>query len=477
MKSDRILDAQDHITAEATEQSPAKIVPCGSVLVVTRSGILQHTLPVGLLEVDAAINQDLKALTPLDGIDSDYVAHALRSHARTILHECSKDGTTVHSVDTSKLLDFEIPRAPTPEQVRIVDALDSYLSRLDDAVASLERVQRNLKRYRAAVLQAAVEGRLVPTEAELARAEGRTFEPASELLARILTERRRRWEEAELAKLRAKGKEPKNDAWKKRYVEPSPLRLGDLPRLHDGWCWVRAEQVSEFITKGTTPSASAMATSGEIPFVKVYNLTSEGTLDFSVDPTFIDRATHHGFLERSMCMPGDILMNIVGPPLGKVAILPTTHSQWNINQAIVRYRPLCGTRAAYLSIYLRSETASQWLKTRAKATSGQFNLTLELCRELPVPLPPLREQERIALEVERLLSIGTSMADVASQYLTRCHRLRQSILEWAFEGKLVDQDPTDEPASVLLDRIRAERAAAGGARPAGRSRGRPRARA
>ena len=109
---------------------------------------------------------------------------------------------------------------PLPEQHRIVAAIESYFTRLDDAVATLERVQRNLKRYRASVLKAAVEGRLVPTEAELARAEGRDYEPASVLLERILAERRRRWEEAELAKLKAKGKTPKDDKWKAKYTEP-----------------------------------------------------------------------------------------------------------------------------------------------------------------------------------------------------------------------------------------------------------------
>ena len=107
----------------------------------------------------------------------------------------------------------------------------------DDAVATLERVRRNLTRYRASVLKAAVEGRLVPTEAKLARAEGRSYEPASVLLERILAERRRRWEEAELAKMKAKGKVPKDDKWKAKYVEPIAPDTSELPDLPEGWCW------------------------------------------------------------------------------------------------------------------------------------------------------------------------------------------------------------------------------------------------
>ncbi len=124
--------------------------------------------------------------------------------------------------------------ATAEEQHRIVEAIDSYLTRLDDAVASLERVQAKLKAYRASVLKAAVEGRLVPTEAALARAEKRAYEPAEALLARILKERRRRWEEAELAKLKAAGRTPRDDKWKGKYEEPVALDTSTASRASRG---------------------------------------------------------------------------------------------------------------------------------------------------------------------------------------------------------------------------------------------------
>ena len=115
-----------------------------------------------------------------------------------------------------------------------------------------------------------------------------------------------------------------------------------------------------------------------------------------------------------------------------------------------------------------------WAIRRAKATAGQFNLTLEICRDLPLPLPPLAEQRRIVAEVERRLSVVQEVDAVIAANLARAERLRQSILKQAFEGKLVPQDPNDEPASVLLERIKAHRAGAAlvaldaraGARPA-----------
>ena len=370
-------------------------------------------------------------------------------------------GSGMVHVIRSKFESENINVPPLPEQHRIVEALDSYLSRLDAGEEGLKRVEANLKRYRASVLKGAVEGRLVPTEAELARQEGRDYEPASVLLERILKERRRRWEEAELAKMEAKGKVPKNDKWKARYKEPGAPDTSELPELPEGWCWSRAEQLSEFITKGTTPKKSQMtAGTGDVPYIKVYNLTFTGLLDFSVKPTFVEQEIHRGFLLRSVCRPGDVLMNIVGPPLGKVSIVPNSYPEWNINQAVVRYRPIDGVSAEYLSVVLRSEAATSWAKRQAKATAGQFNLTLEISRNLPVPLAPEQEQSRIVEKEQHLLSLESHwLADVELAN-RRLGRLHQSILRWAFKGKLVDQDPNDEPASALLERIQAERPAA-----------------
>src|SRR5690606_15012393 len=120
---------------------------------------------------------------------------------------------------------------------------EAYFSRLDAAVAALERVRANLKRYRASVLKAACEGRLVPTEAQLARREGRDYEPADVLLERILRERRTRWEAEELERLKAKGKPPTEERWKQKYKEPDPPDTTELPSLPEGWAWATLGQL------------------------------------------------------------------------------------------------------------------------------------------------------------------------------------------------------------------------------------------
>lgn len=199
----------------------------------------------------------------------------------------------------------------------------------------------------------------------------------------------------------------------------------------------RLEELCFFITKGTTPSKSTMtAGSGEIPFIKVYNLTFDNTLDFSIDPTFVDKETHNGFLERSIVYPGDVLMNIVGPPMGKVSIVPDMYPEWNINQAIVRFRCLDGLYNKYLAYFLGYSDTVEKMKSRAKATAGQFNLTLEICRDIQIPVPSIGEQEKIVFDIETKLSQQQKIAETIELALQQAEAMQQSILKKAFEGEL-----------------------------------------
>lgn len=220
---------------------------------------------------------------------------------------------------------------------------------------------------------------------------------------------------------------------------------------------VKLVDVCDFITKGTTPSKGKLTSNtGEIPFLKVYNLSFDGTLNFSKDSTYVSNETHNVLLKRSKVYPNDVLMNIVGPPLGKVSIVPNTFPEWNINQAMVRFR--CQERLLnkYLMYFLLSENTIRTYSRKAKATAGQFNLTLEICRDIEIPLPKILEQLKIVEEIESKLTVCDKIEETISHSLQQAETLRQSILKKAFEGKLVAQNPNDEPASRLLERIKAE---------------------
>lgn len=156
------------------------------------------------------------------------------------------------------------------------------------------------------------------------------------------------------------------------------------------------------ITKGATPPGATGVSGTGIPFLKVYNLTFDGSLDFTIEPTFLSSDAHSKELARSKVQEGDVLMNIVGPPLGKVSIVPAKFPSANINQAIARFRARKEISPRFIAAYLLSDWAQRWLGSRSKKTSGQQNLTLELCQTLPVPLPPDHLAEGVVSAIDAL---------------------------------------------------------------------------
>lgn len=354
---------------------------------------------------------------------------------------------------------------PFPEQQRIVAELEVLFSELDKGVENLRTAQQQLKVYRQALLKHAFEGKLT---AEWRARNPDKLESAEALLARLQQERAARyrqqlaeWQEAQQA-WEANGKtgsKPAKPKAPKVLPALTAEELAELPELPDGWIYVKAEAISDFITKGTTPGKELLFDgAGEIPFIKVYNLTKTGELDFTISPTFVSQDTHNGFLARSKVYPGDVLMNIVGPPLGKVSIVPETYPEWNINQAIAIYRSGL-IKKKLLAAFLSSEINVLRMMSKSKATAGQFNLTLEICRDTIIPLFGVKEQEQLSRTLDEKLSNLDQLENTITTSLQQAETLRQSILKKAFSGQLVPQYPDDEPASVLLERIRAERAA------------------
>lgn len=369
---------------------------------------------------EAWLNQHIFRVHSLRGCDKGFLKYALEISIDDFYTKAHGMGM-VH-ITKGNFENHLVPLPPLTEQTRIAQKLDELLGQVNTLKASINAIPSRLKRFRQSVLSAAVSGRLT----EGWRAENSGGAAHSPLC----------------------GLQANNDT---RPISTS------LPM---GWSLKTAGDICGFITKGTTPSKEKMtAGQGEVPYIKVYNLTFSGALDFSVDPTFVDSDTHSADLKRSIVKPGDVLMNIVGPPLGKVSIVPTTYPEWNINQAIARFRAGDGISSGYLALCLRTEEVLNHAVSRAKATAGQFNLTLEICRELPLPVPPEVEQTEIVRRVEQLFDFADQLEAKVASAKRRIDLLTQSILAKAFRGELVPQDPNDEPASVLLERIRAQRAA------------------
>lgn len=429
---------------------PKRMVPEGCLFITVKGAGVGTIFP----GVAGAIGRDIYAFEPHPDMHMRFVRWALVETIEELKRNAVGD---IPGLSKSHIADHRIHLPPAPEQHRIVEAIESYFSRLDDAVATLERVQRNLKRYRASVLKAAVEGRLVPTEAELARNEGRDYEPASALLDRILAERRRRWEEAELAKMKAKGKPPKDDKWKAKYKEPAAPDTTDLPELPDGWCWTNLDMLTEVqggLTKGKKRKPTDVLR--ELPYLRVANV-QRGYLDLSVVKTILATQAEIELLSLNV---GDVLFNEGGDrdKLGRGWVWQGELSECLHQNHVFRARPCHPSlQPKFLSHYGNSN-GRQYFIDQGKQTTNLASINLTKLRALPVPLPPAPEQVRIVAEVDDVLSISKHSDQLVERNLKRASRLRQAILKWAFEGKLADQDPNDEPAAALLKRIQAERA-------------------
>lgn len=203
------------------------------------------------------------------------------------------------------------------------------------------------------------------------------------------------------------------------------------------WEMVPIKEIINVISNGSTPKADKMFSKGEIQFLKVYNLNFDGSINLSKEPVFIDRETHETLLKRSQTKQGDVLINIVGPPLGKVSIVPEGEKEYNINQAIVMFRPNEFVTSKFLAYYLMSPQVIAWLTSTSKATAGQFNVKVSTCREIMFPKISLSEQQRIVAEIESRLSQASAAEASIENALQQAEALRQSILKKAFEGELV----------------------------------------
>jgi type I restriction enzyme S subunit len=324
-------------------------------------------------------------------------------------------GSTRKRISRKNLGTIPLPVPPLPEQRRIVAEIEKQFTRLEAGVAALRRVQANLHRYRAAVLKAACEGRLVPTEAETRK----KFETGAQLLQRILKQRRENWT--------GKGK----------YKEPAAPDTTVLPKLPDGWCWANFPQLDDGSRHALKagPFGSSLKKSVYVP--KGYKIYGQEQV-IRGDPYYGDYYIGKDLFEQLRSCevkPGDVLISLVGTT-GRVLILPDDIEPGIINPRLVKLSlNKTGVNLRYVRIFLQSSQARAFFKFAAHGGTMEI-INLGILKDIPVPLPPLAEQERIVAEVERRLSVVEELSALVTANLQRATRLRQSILQQAFEGKL-----------------------------------------
>jgi type I restriction enzyme S subunit len=416
-------------------------------VLLVKDGVNAGDACINTLEGEASLLSSVCMLrTRLGALDARFLRFYLLSPAAYSRLTGQMTGTAIKRIILQAVRGTPCPIPPLPEQHRIVEKIEALFGSLDEAVAALTRARANLKRYRASVLKSAVEGRLT----EEWRKANPQAESGTALLERILRERRENWERDQLASFRAKGKEPPK-GWRERYAEPEPPETGELQELPEGWAWGSMEQITSaerVICYGILMPKDDVADG--VLYVKVRDMKGDRVDVGSLNRTAIEIARK---FPRSTLREDDLLLSIRGT-FGRVAIVPKELEGGNITQDTARIAVLRGIEHRFVANWLRSDFSQRYLKQVARGVAVK-GVNIGDIRPMPAPLPPLAEQRAIVALVEERLSQIDDAEKVIEEQLARAGRLRQSILKRAFEGRLVPRDPNDEPASVLLERIKA----------------------
>lgn len=401
------------------------------------------------------------------GIASEFLLQRLTATDFTRF-ACSQYEGDRPRVKFDQLANFELHLPPAAEQTRIVAKLEELLSDLDTGVAELKAAQAKLQHYRQSLLKAAVEGSLTAAWRE---AQPAPEETGADLLARILRERRARWEAQQLAKFEAQGKTPPK-GWHTKYPGPAEPNHATLSSLPASWCWATTELAGDVLL-GRQRAPQYLTGRWPQRYLRVANIKDDW-IDFS-DVETMDFDEAH-FVKYRL-MPGDILVSEGQSPelVGQSAIFRGHPEPLCFQKTLHRFRAALGvTLPEYAQLVFRAHVYGGVFRALASITTNIAHLTLEKFSAAPFPLPPLAEQIEIVALVEAQMSRLAELEKQLGAGLRQSTAQRQNLLRAAFAGQLVPQDPAEEPAAELLARIRSQRPIPSPAAPTAR---RPRANA
>lgn len=294
-----------------------------------------------------------------------------------------------YSSHYSILRRVNVPLPPLEEQKRIADKLDTLFGQLNTIQKAFEHISELIKNFRQQVLTFAVTGKLT-------------------------------------------------EEWRKG-------------KNLTQWKTELASECCEKVQSGGTPKGGKFEESG-IPFLKVYNIV-HNTIDFENEPQYVSSDIHNSQIKKSISYPGDVVMNIVGPPLNKVAIIPNTYAEWNINQAIALFRPKDYLDNKFLYYFFCEGTPVNRLVNQTRGVVGQINISLTQCRNFLIHIPPIEEQKEIVRLIDSLFKKLEMVEQQCNTLKTKIEKLPQALLNKAFRGELVDHLPSDVNTENLLKEI------------------------
>ena len=361
MKKERINDSLMKITDAALEGM--NIYEKGTILVVTRSGILKHTLPLAILVKKATVNQDLKTISPYMLSLSEYLYFAIKANEKEILANYHKDGTTVDSIDFDKFRCLPIALPPMYEQERIVKCIKYWFSLIESIEENRDKLQEVIKQTKSKILDLAIHGKLVPQDP--------SDEPASELLERI---------------------NPKAE------ITCDNPHYRNLPfQIPSTWAWCSHNDVLE-ISGGSQPAKRFFSSVPQKGYVRLYQIR-----DYGENPIPVYIPTEYAMKQTEK---GDILLARYGGSLGKVF-----HAQkgaYNVAMAKVIFKDKDLINKEYAYFYYLSDLYQGRLKEISRTAQAGFNSSD--FNEMYFPLPPYEEQQRIVNAINKAFTTLDAIA-------------------------------------------------------------------
>jgi len=407
-----------YINGNSINNSATNLVPAGSIIVVTRVGLGK----VGLANTELCFSQDSQALVNTsDLIFTKYILYYLEKAVQIFKYK--NRGTTIAGVTKKQLYELELPLPPLAEQQRIVDKLEELFTNLDKGIEYLKTALTELKLTRQSVLKYSMEGKLT----EKWREENKDkIEPASVLLDNIKEERKK------------EGK----------YKEVPTIDTSEMSKLPEGWEWVRVFSIGNVIT-GNTPRKSELGYYGnDCPFYKPGDLNKGYYVKSSEESI-----SKEGIKYVRLLPEKSVLVTCIGATIGKTGFIRVEGCS---NQQINSILPNANIVPEFIYFNCISPQFQNNIVSNSSSTTLPI-LNKSKFELLPLPIPPKLEQHKIVEVIENYYSILDNMEKSISESLNQTSGTRQSILKKAFEGRLVPQDPNDESASILLEKIKAEK--------------------
>lgn len=422
-----LKEADNYVSREDCKKLKANPLKAGNI-VFAKIGEAIKLNRRAILSQESLVDNNVMGIFPILQIANNLFAYYFLQTIK--LGDLSR-ATTVPSIRKSDVEQIHFPLPPLPEQHRIVAKIEELFTKLDAGIEALKKIKAQLKRYRQAVLKYAFEGKLTEEWRKNVGAYGNPpIEPASALLERIKEQRKKE----------AKGK----------YKEMHLVDTSELPELPEGWVWSRIGDISGTIHYGYTASAEADQVGPKI--LRITDI-QDNSVDWESVPYCRIGDSEKG---KYLLKEGDLVFARTGATVGKSFLIRGKIPETVFASYLIRIILEKNIDRAYVYDFFQSNY--YWSQIhKGKLGIGQPNVNAQVLSKIYIPLPSFHEQNKIVEEIETRLSVADEVEKVVEQSFKQSGRLRQSILKQAFGGKLVPQDPSDEPAERLLERIKIEK--------------------